>query len=605
MARIPEQFIDELISRTDIAELIDHRVPLQRAGSEFRACCPFHNEKTPSFYVSPAKQFYHCFGCGAHGTAISFLMNFDNLDFLDAIDALASMAGMVVPKDAQPDEQGRQQTARLHDMVEKASRYFQTQLKQHPDAQQAVAYLKARGLDGLTASQFGVGFAPDSWDGLIKSIGDSSENLQLLTDAGLAVEKDEGGYYDRFRGRVMFPIEDYRGKLVGFGGRVVGKGEPKYLNSPETKLFHKGSELYGLHRARREMGQRDEAIVVEGYMDVVGLAQCGVKNAVATLGTATTPAHLQRLFRAASKVVFCFDGDRAGRKAAWRALEVALPFMQDGRQIKFLMMPEGEDPDSLIRKEGQAGFEVRLQEAISMDKFLFDGLMSSLDMSQMDQRAKLSTQAKPLLQTLPQGDFKSMMYSHLSELVGVTQHEEQAPVAAAPAEYDSMMPSGEPPFPVSRHSEAEHGGSGFGEPAIQTTAEPPAFLKQAIALLIQLPRLVEVANEFDLLAAGGAPGVELLDQLIGMINVRPDINTAQILERQRDGKYSLLLSNLAAQDVGLADEEAEPRFRDAMLRLERQTQQSNIEVLLRKNVREISDRERATLNAYYRSKNNE
>ncbi len=605
MARIPEQFIDELISRTDIAELIDHRVPLQRAGAEFRACCPFHNEKTPSFYVSPAKQFYHCFGCGAHGTAISFLMNYDNLDFLDAIDALASQAGMEVPKEAQPDEQGRQQTARLHDIVERASRYFQTQLKQHPDAQQAVAYLKARGLDGLTAAQFGVGFAPEGWDGLIKALGDTPENLKLLADTGLVIEKDEGGYYDRFRGRVMFPIEDYRGKLVGFGGRIIGKGEPKYLNSPETKLFHKGSELYGLHRARREMGQREEAIVVEGYMDVVGLAQCGVKNAVATLGTATTPAHLQRLFRAASKVAFCFDGDRAGRKAAWRALEVALPFMEDGRQIRFLMMPDGEDPDSLIRKEGQAGFEVRLQEAISLDSFLFDGLMARLDMSQMDQRAKLSTQARPLLQSLPHGDFKSMMYSHLSELVGVTQHEEQAPAATAPAVYDSMIPTGEPPFVEPGYGESGSGGHEFSEPADQPAVEPPAFLKQAIALLIQFPVLVEVANEFDLLAADGAPGVELLDQLIGMINVRPDINTAQILERQRDGKYSRLLAELAAQDADLADDELEPRFRDAMLRLERQSQQSKIEVLLRKNVRDISDQERATLNAYYRSKNNE
>lgn len=600
MARIPEQFIDELISRTDIAELIDHRVPLQRAGAEFRACCPFHNEKSPSFYVSPAKQFYHCFGCGAHGTAISFLMNFDNLDFLDAIDALASQAGMVVPKDAQPDEQGRQQTARLHDMVERASRYYQVQLKQHPDAQQAVAYLKARGLDGLTASQFGVGFAPEGWDGLIKTLGDTSENLQLLADAGLIIEKDEGGYYDRFRGRVMFPIEDYRGKLVGFGGRVIGKGEPKYLNSPETRLFHKGAELYGLHRARREMGQRDEAIVVEGYMDVVGLTQCGVKNSVATLGTATTPAHLQRLFRAASKVVFCFDGDRAGRKAAWRALEVALPFMEDGRQIKFLMMPEGEDPDSLIRKEGQVGFEARLQDAISLDTFLFDGLMAPLDMSQMDQRAKLSTQAKPLLQTLPHGDFKSMMYSHLSELVGVTQHEEQAPAA-----YDSMMPSDELSLAESGYDEPGSGRAEFSVLVDPTIVEPPAFLKQAIALLIQLPELVEVANEFDLLAADVAPGVDLLDQLIGMINVHPDINTAQILERQRDGKHSQLLSNLAALEVGLNDEEMAPKFRDAMLRLHRQGQQSKIEVLLRKNVREISDQERATLNAYYRSKNNE
>jgi len=585
MARIPEQFIDDLISRTDIAEVIDHRVPLQRAGAEFRACCPFHDEKTPSFYVSPAKQFYHCFGCGAHGTAISFLMNYDNLEFLDAIDTLAAQAGMIVPKEAQPDDRHRKEQAQLHDMVERANQYFQTQLKQHPQAKQAVTYLKDRGLDGQTAAQFGVGYAPDGWDGLIKALGTSAEQLKLLEDTGLVIKKDEGGYYDRFRSRVMFPIEDYRGKLVGFGGRVIGKGEPKYLNSPETKLFHKGSELYGLHRARREMGQRDESIVVEGYMDVVGLAQCGVNNAVATLGTATTPDHLQRLFRAASKVVFCFDGDRAGRKAAWRALEVALPFMEDGRQIRFLLMPEGEDPDSLIRKEGQAGFEARLAEALSMDAFLFDSLTGKLDMSQMDQRAKLATLARPLLQKLPKGNFKSMMYSHLGELVGVTQYEDQ-PAAPEPApRYD--------PAPEL-----------VGETA-QEALSLPIFISHAIALLIQFPQLVEVANEFELHPEQGGPGLELLDNLIAIINVSRNINTAQIIERQRDGKYSAILMELAVQEMEASDDQREQKFRDIMLRLERQSQQHKIDILLRKSPRDITDEERATLNEYYRSKNNE
>jgi len=593
MARIPDQFIDDLISRTDIAEIIDHRVPLQRAGAEFRACCPFHQEKTPSFYVSPAKQFYHCFGCGAHGTAISFLMNYDNMEFLDAIDMLASQAGMVVPREAQPDDRNRQQMALLHDMVDRASRYFQAQLKQHAEAKQAVAYLKDRGLDGLTAAQFGVGYAPDSWDGLIKTLGDTPENLKLLAEAGLVIEKDEGGYYDRFRGRVMFPIEDHRGKLIGFGGRVIGKGEPKYLNSPETRLFHKGSELYGLHRARREMGQQDQAIVVEGYMDVIGLAQCGVKNSVATLGTATTPNHMQRLFRAASKVVFCFDGDRAGRKAAWRALDIALPFMEDGRQIKFLMMPEGEDPDSLIRKEGQAGFESRLNEALSLDQFLFEHLMESLNMSQMDQRARLSTQARPLLQKLPEGDFKSMMYAHLSELVGVSQQPEHA------------APAYEPP-PTSYYDEAPVFNDTQFEVAVESPVlQLPAYIKHAISMLIQFPELVEVANEFELQLENAVAGVELLDQLIGMINVRPDINTAQILERQRGSQHSKLLSDLAVPDPALAEEAREPDFRDAMLRLERQAQQRKIEPLLRKSVSDITPEERATLNAYYRSKNNE
>lgn len=586
MARIPEQFIDDLIARIDIAELIDQRVPLKRAGAEFQACCPFHDEKTPSFTVSPAKQFYHCFGCGAHGTAIGFLMEYDNLEFLDAIDVLAAQAGMVVPKDALPDEGKRHEIAGLHEMVERANRYFQTQLKQHPDAAEAVAYLKDRGLDGQTAAQFGVGFAPDGWDGLIKALGSGPEQIKQLEDTGLVIKKDEGGYYDRFRGRVMFPIEDHRGKLIGFGGRVLGKGEPKYLNSPETRLFHKGSELYGLHRARREMGQCDEAIVVEGYMDVVGLAQGGVNNAVATLGTATTPNHLQRLFRSASKVVFCFDGDRAGRKAAWRALDIALPFMEDGRQIRFLLMPEGEDPDSLIRKEGKAGFDSRLQAALSMDRFLFDSLTRSLDMGQMDQRARLATLARPLLKKLPQGNFKTMMYNHLGELVGITQREDE-PVVPPPS---PPRNDAAPLFPAAEK---------------QAVLDLPIFMRHAIALLLQFPELVDVANEFEIFPQHGAQGIELLDGLIATINVSRKVNTAQLVERQRDRHYAVALQDLAVLDLEVEEDQREEKFRAVMERIERQSKQHIIERLLIKRPGDITDEERATLNAYYRANNNE
>jgi DNA primase len=556
MARIPEQFIDELISRSDIAELIDHRVPLQRAGSEFRACCPFHNEKTPSFYVSPAKQFYHCFGCGAHGTVISFLMNYDNMEFLDAVDVLAAQAGMQVPRDSQPDGQSRQKQATLYEIVESANNWYQQQLKQHPDARHAIDYLKARGLDGQTAGEFGVGFAPDGWDNLIKAIGGDDQRLALLAEAGLVIKKDEGGYYDRFRGRVMFPIEDHRGKLVGFGGRVIGKGEPKYLNSPETPLFHKGSELYGLYRARREMGELDESVVVEGYMDVVGLAQNGVKNAVATLGTATTPVHMRRLFRAASKVVFCFDGDRAGRKAAWRAMQVALPFMEDGRQIKFLLMPDGEDPDSLIRKEGHEGFARRLAESLSLDAFLFNSLASALDLSQMDQRAKLASLARPLLQTLPSGNFKTMMYAHLSELVGVAQHEAQnAPPVLLP-EAESKRKA----RPVSERAISPH-------------------VRDSLRLLLQFPDLVEVANEFELITDENA-WLEMLDQLIGMINVNPQVNTARLLERLRYNAQHPVLEKLAANGFDLEEDKRPEHLRDLMSRIDLASLQKQVTSLL-------------------------
>ena len=573
MARIPEQFIDELISRSDIAELIDHRVPLQRAGSEFRACCPFHNEKTPSFYVSPAKQFYHCFGCGAHGTVISFLMNYDNMEFLDAVDVLAAQAGMQVPKESRPDDQSRQKQTALYEIVASANNWYQQQLKQHPDAHNAINYLKERGLDGQTAGEFGVGYAPDGWDNLIKAIGSDAQHLSLLAEAGLVIKKDEGGFYDRFRGRVMFPIEDHRGKLVGFGGRVIGKGEPRYLNSPETPLFHKGSELYGLYRARREMGKLDESVVVEGYMDVVGLAQNGVNNAVATLGTATTPVHMQRLFRAASKVVFCFDGDRAGRKAAWRAMQVALPFMQDGRQIKFLLLPDGEDPDSLVRKEGHQDFTRRLAESLSLDAFLFNSLAEVLDLSQMDQRAKLASLTRPLLQTLPSGNFKTMMYAHLSELVGVTQYEGQNTPPVLPLDAEPKRKA----RPVSEQAISPH-------------------VRDSLRLLLQFPDLIEVANEFELIADEDA-WVEMLDQLIGMINVNPQINTARLLERLRYNARHPVLEKLAANGFDLEEDKRPDHLRDLMSRIDLASLQKQVMSLLTiMTERTPTDEERKRLN---------
>lgn len=580
MARIPEQFIDELVSRTDIVELIEQRVPLQRAGGEFRACCPFHNEKTPSFYVSPAKQFYHCFGCGAHGTAVGFLMNYDNLAFLDAIEELASRAGMVVPKEAQGNDQAREKQAALRDVIEQASRWYQLQLRQHPDAGQAKAYLKQRGLDGETVKEFAIGFAPDGWDNLIRELGGSPVKMERLAEAGLIIRKDEGGYYDRFRGRVIFPIEDQRGKLIGFGGRVIGQGEPKYLNSPETPLFHKGSELYGLHIARRAIGQADEAVVVEGYMDVVGLAQNGVRNAVATLGTATTPIHLQRLFRAASRVVFCFDGDQAGRKAAWRALEIALPFMEDGRQIGFLLLPEGEDPDSLVRKEGAQGFRERLEQAASLDAFMFERLTSGLDMSRMDERAKLASLARPLIQKLPEGSYRRMMYAHLGELVGVTQREERR---AAPR----------PP----RNEEAQAAGA-----PNQTPRAIPPHVRDALSLLLQYPELVEVANEFELVTDNDQ-WLELLDQVIGLINVHSQLNTARLMERLRYDPHQAILAELATYEFELDGERRAGHMRELLGRITLQSQQRQVAHLLDiSRQRKLSEEERARLNALLKLK---
>src|SRR5579872_2017551 len=411
MPRIPQQFIEELLSRADIVALIDSRVPLKKQGREYAACCPFHNEKSPSFFVSPVKQFYHCFGCGAHGTALSFLMEYEHMEFPEAVRELAELTGLEVPV-----EQGENPTssnAPLYEALDKAANYYREQLKQAPVA---IDYLKGRGLTGEIAKEFGLGYVPAGWDNLLKAIGKDEAAVKALLAAGMLIEKQgEHRYHDRFRERVMFPIRDGRGRIIGFGGRVLGKGEPKYLNSPETALFHKGRELYGLYEARQALRDIPRLLVVEGYMDVVALAQYGVRYAVATLGTSTTEEHLKKLFRVAPEVVFCFDGDRAGRAAAWRALENALPEAQDGRQIRFLFLPEGEDPDTLVRKEGREAFEARMTKgAVPLSDYLLDSLETQTDMGTTEGRARLVSLAKPLLARLPQGVFRSMLKYELA-----------------------------------------------------------------------------------------------------------------------------------------------------------------------------------------------
>jgi DNA primase len=388
--RIPQDFIDDLIERVDIADVIGSRVQLKKAGREYKAPCPFHSEKTPSFTVSSQKGFYHCFGCGAHGTAISFLMEFDRLEFPDAVEELAQIAGVPVPRDDNVEK--RTPLAPVHEVLHKAAGFYRQALKENPTA---TDYLKSRGLDGETVRAFGIGFAPASWDFLLRRFGDGNEMHRLLKSAGLIVQRDNGGYYDRFRDRVMFPIRDSRGRVIGFGGRVIGDGEPKYLNSPETPAFHKGRELYGLYEARQAQRKLDRVLVVEGYMDVVSLACQGIQNAVGTLGTATTPEHLRRLFRASAEIVFCFDGDRAGRAAAWRALQTSLPEMRDGRQVRFMFLPDGEDPDSLVRHEGKEGLSRRLQTTVTLSDYLLQELETQTDMDSMDGRARLAELARP------------------------------------------------------------------------------------------------------------------------------------------------------------------------------------------------------------------
>jgi DNA primase len=560
--RIPKQFIDELLTRSDIVDVIDSYVPLKKAGKDYKACCPFHEEKTPSFTVSVDKQFYHCFGCGAHGSAIGFLMDYEHMSFVEAVEDLAARAGLKVPKEAGvipgPDKDSGTD---LLEILREASRFYRQQLREHPQAGRAVEYLKGRGITGEIAHEFGLGFAPDGWDNLLRALGKDDASREALARAGLAVKKEGGGYYDRFRDRIMFPIEDSRGRVVAFGGRILDKGEPKYLNSPETPLFHKGRELYGLFHAREAIKRENRVLVVEGYMDVVALAQFGVDFAVATLGTATTRDHLERLFRHAPEVIFCFDGDRAGREAAWRALDNALPALREGWQASFLFLPEGEDPDTLVRKEGRDAFLARLKTTTPLPEYLFDNLMRQVDMNRMDGRARLVELARPLLSKMPTGVLRQMMLDRLAELSRMDVG--KLPVTSGNAE------------PADVFRPARRGSSSGPQ-------EPPSIVRRAIALMLQYPILAGKLSSESELAALELPGMPLFLELYGMLKNSPTLNTAAIIESFSDSEYQHHLSRLAVWDYPAMAENVEMEFDSVINRLCAASSKQRTERLLQK-----------------------
>ncbi|WP_049721139.1 DNA primase [Gilvimarinus polysaccharolyticus] len=424
MSRIPQSFIDELLDRVDIVEVVDHRVKLRKTGKNYSACCPFHDEKNPSFTVSPDKQFFYCFGCGASGNAVGFLMDYERTGFPEAVEQLAHLCGMEVPREEQKPEATRQERLRkrLYELLEKSNDFYQEQLRQHPGKSKAIDYLKGRGLDGQIARDYGVGYAPPGWDNLLKALGTNGDNRDGLLTAGMLIQpEDSDRLYDRFRHRIMFPIRDTRGRVIGFGGRVLDDSKPKYLNSPETPVFHKGRELYGLHEARQAYRNLPRLLVVEGYMDVVALAQFGIRYGVATLGTACGEEHLERAFRYTSEVVFCFDGDNAGRRAATRALEASLPAMTDGRQVKFLFLPDGEDPDTLVRQIGPEKFENLIDMGVPLEDYLFDAAAEGINIRTMEGRAHLSKRAAPLLAKLPKGVFRELMFEALATRTGLNR----------------------------------------------------------------------------------------------------------------------------------------------------------------------------------------
>jgi DNA primase len=538
--RIPQQFIDELMRRVDIVDLIDTRVPLRKTGRDYTARCPFHEEKSPSFTVSPTKQFYHCFGCGAHGTALGFLMAYERIDFGDAVRELAAKVGMEIPHSASNITAASSHEP-LYGILEKAAHYFRQQLRQHP---QAVEYLKQRGLSGATAGEYAIGFAPSGWDGLLREMGKTAGDQALLLEAGLIIKKDRDGYYDRFRSRVMFPIRDRRGRVIAFGGRVLDKeGTPKYLNSPETPVFHKGRELYGLYEAQKALRRLDKLVVVEGYMDVVALAQHGIHYAVATLGTATSSDHIERLFRLTPDVIFCFDGDRAGRDAARRALEVLLPAMRQGRGVRFLFLPEGEDPDSLVRKEGQGRFDERIAQSVPFSTFFYEVLTKQADISTMEGRARLVELAKPWLSKLPAGVLKHMMMIRLAELSKL-----DADVVAQ--NLGLAHPHNLPPRAI--HDKPRPGSA-------QRPARSP--VRAGIELLLHNPQLAASAGDPRRWAKLDIPGMGLLVTLLELSQAQPHLHSAALLERWRDTPEGEQLAELAKWDPLLPPDSLDAEFR--------------------------------------------
>ena len=472
--RIPRVFINDLLARTDIVELIDARVKLKKQGKNYHACCPFHNEKTPSFTVNGEKQFYHCFGCGAHGNAIDFLMNYDRLEFVESIEELATSHGLDVPYEAGngPSQMERHQRQSLYQLMENLNGFYQQSLQQS-SAQSARDYLEHRGLSADIINHFSIGYAPAGWDNVLKRFGKQPEDRESLMEAGMLVSNDKGRVYDRFRERVMFPIRDKRGRVIGFGGRVLGNDTPKYLNSPETPVFHKGRQLYGLYEALKNHPEPKRLLVVEGYMDVVALAQFGVDYAVASLGTSTTAEHIQLLFRSTDNVICCYDGDRAGREAAWRALETALPYMNDGRQLRFMFLPDGEDPDTLVRQEGKAAFEARMEQAMPLSSFLFDSLLPQVDLSSRDGKARLSTLALPLITQIPGETLRIYMRQALGNKLGILDD----------SQLEKLMPKQAP------------GGSAPVAPPLKRTT-----MRVLVALLIQNPQLATLVPSLDGLA---------------------------------------------------------------------------------------------------------
>jgi DNA primase len=579
--RIPQTFIDDLLARVNIVDVVDSRVKLKKAGKNHHACCPFHNEKTPSFTVASDKQFYYCFGCGAKGNAIGFVMEYDNIDFPEAVELLADSVGMEVPKEEVTPYQQKQQQERtnLYELMESANEFYQQQLRFHDGKQVAVDYLKNRGLSGKAAKFFNIGYAPPGWDNLKSTLAiqngqANDEKIAALVDTGMLVKKDNGSTYDRFRNRIVFPIRDARGRTIGFGARTLGDDKPKYLNSPETPIFNKGHELYGLYECRQIRQPLKRFLVVEGYMDVVALHEFGLHYAVATLGTATSATHLQKLFKIAPEVIFCFDGDEAGRKAAKRGLEQALPILEDGQQIRFMFLPDGEDPDSLIRSEGKDGFEQRIGNAQGISEFLLKQLKQDIDDPEsVEGRARLAKLAAPMINDIPGIALKSLFWQSLSEATHIeiadlkTLAEETAkptyetpkvPLQQAQAQSHSSSLDAEADHFASEYDEYSNEPLNSDAPIAETN-EPP-LVKTAISLLLHAPHVVQSFGDLSFLQEFKGHYTGLLRHVINKLKESPQqtlLDALSMLATEDDYQtYRQLTENHNQREGHLQQEQA-------------------------------------------------
>ena len=572
MNKIPQHVIDQIRDTAEIYDIVSEYVDLQQRGNNFFGLCPFHNEKTPSFSISPNKEIFHCFGCGANGTAISFLMDYNRMEFLEVIEDLASKAGLEVPHEG-GQLSSNDGLTELYELMELIVRYYRTQLKDHPESKRAIDYLKNRGITGELASTFELGYAPPGWDNLITNFGASQEALNRLDKLGMIILRNTGGgYYDRFRDRIIYPIRDHRSRIIGFGGRTLGDDNPKYLNSPETPIFHKGRELYGLPQAKQLSKENQKIFVVEGYMDVLALAQFDIPNVVATLGVACTADHLNRLYRYVDQVIFCFDGDEAGKNAAWRAMEISLPFLQDGKQAFFIFMPDGIDPDDFVRQNGRDFFEDQAN-MVPLSDYLLNTLKTNIDLDNREGRSSFVDKATPYISMLPMGALRQMLMSDLAEMAKI-------PVK----NIEPLVPEVKNTKRIQRFATKSMSSSG--------SRTPVTIIIEILLARPELARLIETPSELDEIPD---PGVSFLREIVELIHSRPDVSCAGIIENWRGSKYENRLKQIAADSderiTALSDPEIELLNSLALLKKKRDIKSRQI--LPNKRPSELSDEERA------------